>query len=363
MDQLRELYRADQLPVFQNKIFATQEDAIACPKGDVVLVQDLNTGLIFNNSFLPHLMTYDVTYQNEQAASPTFRSHLLEVATIVARHFRDLTMIEVGCGKGFFLEFLQKQGFSIVGVDPTYEGANPSIHKGYYTSALGIQADGLILRHVLEHVNDPVSFLAAVRGSNGGDGKVYIEVPCLEWISHNRAWFDIFYEHVNYFRISDFYRMFRRVYESGHIFGGQYLYVVADLDTLQEPRYDESLAFAFPNDFLQSATHFARRLTARRGPQSPSAIWGGGSKGVLFALFMMRAGAEVDFIIDINPAKQGFHLASTGLRVYSPDEAFTYVTPSSDIFVMNRNYLSEIRELTADRCNLVVVDSNILSEC
>ena len=54
-------------------------------------------------------------------------------------------------------------------------------------------------------------------------------MPCLDWICKHRAWFDIFYEHVNYFRLTDFQRLFQRIEDSGHLFGGQYLYVVAEL--------------------------------------------------------------------------------------------------------------------------------------
>jgi hypothetical protein len=44
-----------------------------------------------------------------------------------------------------------------------------------------------------------------------------------------QSWFDLFYEHVNYFRLDDLRRMFGTVHEAGHLFGGQYLYIVADL--------------------------------------------------------------------------------------------------------------------------------------
>ena len=92
-----------------------------------------------------------------------------------------------------------------------------------------------MLRHTLEHMRQPVDFLADVLRANGGRGDIYLEVPCFDWIRSHRAWFDIFYEHVNYFRLDDFHRMFGTVRESGHLFGGQYLYAIADLATLRAP--------------------------------------------------------------------------------------------------------------------------------
>src|SRR6266566_4337757 len=226
MTRFRELYRASQLPVFQNRMFHSEQAARDCAKGDVVLVQDLDTGLIFNQAFRPELMQYDADYQNEQAESVVFQGHLEQMSELVVKHFHGDSLLEVGCGKGRFLELLQELGFDIKGVDPTYEGSNPAVIKEYFTPQLGVRADGIVLRHVLEHVRDPVAFLANIRDTNGGGGKIYIEVPCFDWICAHRSWFDIFYEHVNYFRLSDFARMFGLVHEAGHTFGGQYLYIV-----------------------------------------------------------------------------------------------------------------------------------------
>ena len=91
-----------------------------------------------------------------------------------------------------------------------------------------------------------------LRDANGGTGLIYIEVPCFDWICEKRAWFDIFYEHVNYFRMLDFFKMFGSVAASGKLFGDQYLYVVADLATLRAPKYTKKDAIHFPENFLAS---------------------------------------------------------------------------------------------------------------
>lgn len=217
MKSYKKLYQAQQFPVFQNLMFSSQEEARNCSKGDIELVQDLETGLVFNQAFNSGLMDYNADYQNEQAVSSTFRQHLQNVSQIIQKYFASYSLIEVGCGKGHFLEHLQDLGFDVVGIDPTYDGENAAVIKKYFSPEIGISADGIILRHVLEHVKDPVEFLSIIRDSNGGSGKIYIEVPCFKWICDHRAWFDIFYEHVNYFQIEDFYRMFGLVYEAGHL--------------------------------------------------------------------------------------------------------------------------------------------------
>ena len=349
----RELFTAEKLPVLQNRTFDDAASALAAPTGDVVLVQDGRTSLIYNVAFDPSLMVYDETYQNEQACSPAFRQHLANVTQVIERHLHGHSLLEVGCGKGFFLEQLQDAGFQITGVDPAYQGSNPAIVKAAFSRHLGLVADGIILRHVLEHIRNPVGFLSEIAAANRGGGIIYIEVPCFDWIRTHCAWFDVFYEHVNYFRLTDFTRMFGRVLQSGHTFGGQYLYALADLATVREPSSGGE-PVDLPEDFLASvngAVDTVRSATGRR-----NVVWGAASKGVIFSLYLQRAGAVIDDVIDINPAKQNRYLPGSALQVSSPETALQRLSAGDNIFVMNSNYLTEIVAHCGSDYSYIAVD-------
>jgi hypothetical protein len=209
-----------------------------------------------------------------------------------------------------------------------------------FDKTLNIQAKGLVLRHVLEHIQNPFDFLLQLKKANGGSGKIYIEVPCLNWICQHKAWFDIFYEHVNYFRLTDFYQMFDVVYESGHLFGDQYLYVVADLAGLKNPVRHVDDSVIFPKDFTENIQTNHSKI----------------SKGVIFSLLKERAGQIIKTVIDINPAKQGKYLAATGLRVQSPAEALQSLSKGSIIYIMNSNYLEEIKKMSNNLYHYIQVD-------
>lgn len=342
------LYHQRDFPVFQNRMYATAAEAIACPRGDIELVEDELTGLVHNAAFNPELVVYDRAYQNEQGVSPAFRDHLQVVADMVEGRLGKTGLIEIGCGKGFFLEMLAARGSAIAGFDPSYEGDNPLISRRYFSEAENIRADGLIMRHVLEHVRDPYDFLHVIRQANGGGGLLYIEVPCFDWILGKRAWFDVFYEHVNYFRLKDLLAMFGRVLHAERLFGGQYLGVVVDLASLRPPRNMGGVPLALPADF-------GRISLGEKQQGAVTAIWGGASKGVIFSLLCHRAGRPVDVVIDINPAKQGRFLPGTGLRVQSPAEALPTLPDSSVIYVMNPMYLAEISALAGPRIRCVAV--------
>jgi hypothetical protein len=119
-----ELYRASGLPVLQNRTFATAEQAKASGSADMCWCRTAS-GLIFNAAFDASQLSYDVDYQNEQAHSVQFQ-HLNDVEAILARHFKGRELIEVGCGKGYFLKCCKGLGYSITGIDPPTKAKTPT---------------------------------------------------------------------------------------------------------------------------------------------------------------------------------------------------------------------------------------------
>ena len=346
------LYYQSEFPVLQNRVYDSVEAGRGCAKGDIQIVVDQETGLIYNAAFRPELMVYDAVYNNEQGVSQRFCEHLEQVAQLVETYLGRESLVEVGCGKGFFLEMLLDRGLDVTGFDSTYDGENPRVVKKYFeTNLISTMSKGLILRHVLEHIPNPVDFLFQIKQANGNHGLIYIEVPCFDWIRKRRAWFDIFYEHVNYFRVSDFYRMFGRVIKSGQFFGDQYLYIIADLSTLRAPVFDQSCEVILPADFLANLSSAEQNRAGH-----PIAVWGGASKGVIFSLLRERVGLPVDIVIDVNPAKQGRFLPGTGIQVWSPEIALRNLPPGTTIYVMNSIYLEEIKSMSNHKFNYIGID-------
>lgn len=115
------------------------------------------------------MLHYDSKYQNEQSYSIEFKKHLDIVKQIVEeRNPLKSHIVEIGCSKGTFLNILHDSGyFNILGFDPAYEG-EVSIYSKMLLSPEGnySHADLFIMRHVLEHVPEPLNFLKKINLAN-----------------------------------------------------------------------------------------------------------------------------------------------------------------------------------------------------
>ena len=298
------IYKAYNYPIFQNVLYDTMEESMSCKIGDIELVQDDETGLIYNQLFKSENMEYAENYHNEQEFSLTFRHHLDDVKYLIEKHVGKQNLLEVGCGKGHFLEHLTSYGFDIIGMDPAYEGNNPNIKKEYYSSNISKTFNCIIMRHVLEHIENPYDFLCQLKENNNTQGLIYIEVPCFDWINNNNSFVDIFYEHVNYFRKIDFENMFDNIVDMGTLFNGQYLYVIADLSSFKKPIKKET--FTLNKSFFDKLIYYKDMIL---NSNKKTVIWGCGAKGQILSFLLKNLNVSIDYFVDINPAKKDKYLA------------------------------------------------------
>ena len=178
------IYEQRSVPLIQNKVYPTRELAIKAPCVDVTLTQSLDNGFVFNSAFSDSIIDYDLHYQNEQSHSAIFRNHLQHIIQILQQN-NTLTgkVVEIGCGKGYFMDMLVERGVDIIGFDPTYEGKSPKVIKEFFSEKYaGIGAELIILRHTLEHISQPFQFIKTIAAANNFKGKLFIEVPTFEWI-------------------------------------------------------------------------------------------------------------------------------------------------------------------------------------
>lgn len=362
---LRELLHLCEIPAQSVVLLDSREAALAFPTGELTLTLCEDCGFLFNATFERALVDYASTTEESQHFSGTFNRFARDlVAEIGAR--QDLAgklTLEVGCGKGDFLEELARQtGTRAIGVDPGFiperlpgaEGKDIRFRREYFDPAhIDEDPDLIVCRHTLEHVPEVGRFMADItRATRGKPGcKVMFETPDAARVLAEGAFWDIYHEHCSYFTIGSHARLFRRagldVEHSYLAYAGQYIIQYAHPgsgDPLPEEQDLEdvlALADAFPAKVADMRAHWTTLVKTANAEGKVVALWGGGSKGVAF-LTTNGLGPEVRHVIDINTHKQGKYMPGTGHRVSAP-ETLTEAPPDL-VIVMNPVYLDEIRE-------------------
>jgi SAM-dependent methyltransferase len=361
-------HRLEDLPVNSCLLFDNQNDAKNYPRGELVLGFCRDCGFIGNLRFSSKLARYTEGYEEQQSFSPRFNEFAKSLASgLVERHnLHGKTIVEIGCGKGDFLVMLCELGNNKgVGIDPTYmpgrheEAAvkNVSFIRDFYTEKYASYTGDMVCsRHALEHIPDTGHFMETVRRAIGDKTStvVFFELPDVERVLHECAFWDIYYEHCSYFTLGSLARLFRRtgfdVTDLAKEFDGQYLLLEAKPSTnghrsapLKQEESVEDLAKAV-SDFQKNYDATVRRWkntvqTAHEGGKRV-VIWGSSSKCVAF-LNTIGIKDEVEFIVDINTYRQGKYLPGSGKLIVPP--SFLKEYRPDMVIAMNPIYLDEIR--------------------
>jgi hypothetical protein len=223
-------------------LFSTPQAARSIKRGTLDMRVCFECGFVFNSDFDSSLVDYGPAYENSQDCSPAFNAHLDELVDylVTKNGVRNGRVVEVGCGKGVFLNKLlahPDNHSDAVGFDPSYLGevhvGRVKFVKDFYGPDTAVPADVVVCRHVIEHIPDPVELLRTVRAGVGESGttQVFFETPCVEWILRNRVPWDFFYEHCSLFTAASLALALARagfvVSAVRHVFGGQYLWAEA----------------------------------------------------------------------------------------------------------------------------------------
>ena len=362
---IRSVLAISNVPVYCNVLWPSRAEALEAPVGDIELSFCSGCGHLYNAAFDPGQTDYTENYDNSLHFSPRFNEYAEGLAQRLVDTYdlRDKDIIEIGCGKGDFLRLLcDKGGNRGVGFDRSYEpdraeqelSGNVEFVRDFYSgSHAHLPVDFICCRHVLEHIDKPTDFLRDLRGWIGErtDTVLYFEVPDGMFTVHSLGIWDLIYEHCSYFTRRSLVKAFElagfEILALGESFGGQYLHVEArpaGLSTssgfgagLAMEELERSVA-AFDANYRSKVAFWREKLAGAR--DGALVVWGAGSKGVTFLNVLDKRGV-IEYIVDLNPHKQGRFVPGTGQRVVAP-ESLRGHRPSK-ILVMNSIYLEEIK--------------------
>lgn len=369
-EDILNLIEIPDFPILSNVLWTSREAAVNSPRGDIRLGFCRVCGHTFNQAFEPKKIVYTQGYENSLHFSARFQEYAVTLANRLIQRYslRKKDIIEIGSGQGDFLTLLCHLGENRgVGFDPSYivpeNGSGhpqPVFVKDLYSEAYqDYPVDFLICRHVFEHIDNPIDFLAKVKRSieKHRHAIVFFEVPNVEYTLCKEGIWDILYEHVSYFSAHSLAYVFSQagfeVLEVRKSFGEQFLTIETRLGqggSSQVSHTDvliklEQAAGSFADLYQNKVNLWQERLEMSRASNLRAVVWGAGTKGISF-LNTLDFMDIIDYVVDINPRKNGMHVTGTGQEIVSPEHLKAYKPDL--IILMNGNYEKEVQGIIRD---------------
>jgi SAM-dependent methyltransferase len=291
-------------------------------------------------------------------------------------------VLEIASNDGYLLQFFQKQGIPVLGVDPAKNIAEHAISKGIPTlnrffepaavpdirSEFG-EANVIIGNNVFAHVPTTNQFLKAVHDCLAPDGRAIFEFPhLLELLRHSE--FDtIYHEHVFYFSLTAVSKLAEgagmQVFdvERHPIHGGSLRVflqknpvhaVTPNVSTLLAEEETAGLTSAHRyQEFCKEVEHLREELLyllqTLKSSGKRIAAYGAPAKGNTLLNYCGIAADLIDFTVDRSPHKQGLLLPGSKIPILAPD-ALRQEKPDY-VMILPWNIAEEIVSQQSDYAN------------
>jgi SAM-dependent methyltransferase len=255
-------------------------------------------------------------------------------------------VLEVGCGRGEFLDLLNEAGVSPLGTEHGTQSAQSATACGHTVWPV-YPGDGPLPPHqgfaawtcfnFMEHWPDPKAVLRSIRQRLKPGAVGLVEVPNFEMMLQQRLLTEFIPDHVAYFTAVTL----RRCLEGAGF----------DVDRIQSIWHDYILSAEIRvrgpvdltgfEDQIQRLSHqlqaFAQRHAAGR-----LAVWGAGHQS-LTTLALADIHSRVRYVVDSAPFKQGRYTPATHLPIRSPQALRD--DPVDAVIVMAAGYSDEVLQI------------------
>ena len=278
----------------------------------------------------------------EELAGEVVRSRKLDAQSLV---------IEVASNDGYLLQFYQRAGIPVLGIEPATNIARVAAERGIQThvaffgaavaeelKARGCQPDVIHAHNVLAHVADLNGFVHGLELLLKPEGVAIIEVPYVCDMIDRFEFDTIYHEHLCYFSLTALDHLFRRQrlqianVKALPIHGGTLQITVNKTGKDTTASVTDFLAKERNWGVMNAATYatigaHVERLRAelnslireKKSQGRKLAVYGAAAKGSTLLNYFGLGKESLDFVVDRSPVKQGKFTPGSRLPIYPPE--------------------------------------------
>ena len=331
---------------------------------------------------LPEVTPKELIFRSDYLYFSSYSSTWLEHSRIYAEKMisqlklsKNDLVVEVASNDGYLLQYFVKSNIQVLGIEPASGVANEAISKGIRTSinffgkelAIKLSESNkpklIIANNVLAHVPNLHDFINGFSILIADEGLITFEFPHLLNLIKNNQFDTIYHEHYSYLTVTALLPILEkhklkiidvekltthggslRIYVAKIISKWSIKKSVADL-VAEEVEYDpsnESVLKLLHNKTLITKINLISELIACKKAGVRVAAYGAAAKGNTLLNYSKIDSDLIEYVVDLNPHKQGKFLPGSRIPVVSVD--FLNVNPPDVLLVLPWNLAKEVKE-------------------
>lgn len=323
--------------------FLTTEDLKSDSGSDLFIVQCKSCGLIqLDNDPVPYFREVI----RASAFSEEMRKFRLKQFKSWAKEFNliDKKILEVGCGKGEYLEILSDVGVDAYGIEYSRESVEYCIDKNLKVTQgfLGNnnsdisdnKFDGFMCLSFMEHWPEPNKVLNRLSMSLNEGAMGLIEVPNFDMILEDGLYSEFISDHLLYFTKETF--VFTLQLNGFEVLSCESVWHNYILSAVVRKRVKADLDFF---EGFRSQVKHDLDLFLEKFPEKSVAIWGAGHQA-LATISLTSIDKNIRYIVDSAVFKQGKYTPASHIKIVS-EEALKK-DPVDGLIIMAGSYSEEI---------------------
>ena len=346
----------------------------------------VNCALVQLSEELPREVLFKPDYVYYSSFSTSWLEHselyAQKMIQFLSLNHEDL-VIEIASNDGYLLKYFKNNGIKVLGIEPALGVANEAIKKGittlidFFGESLASQLIKtkkpklIIGNNVLAHVPNLHDFISGVATLIDGEGVITFEFPHLLNLLKNCQFDTIYHEHYSYLSITALMPIFEqhklKVFEVEKLLthGGSLRIFLAKNDSnwkisrSVQDILEEELKFDPRNvriyELLQSKSiktksDLVNELSKLKANGMKISAYGAADKGITLLNYCGINSDVIDYVVDLNPSKQGKFLPGCQIPIVGP-EILTSNSPDV-LLVLAWNLSIEIKSQLNDQINL-----------